>query len=46
MSKKTAKDMRWHKEKCIEDKNVMHDSAESKDWKHFDEKFSWFAVDC
>ncbi|XP_031108598.1 uncharacterized protein LOC116013079 [Ipomoea triloba] len=45
MSKKTAKDMRWHKERRIDDGEYLRHPADSKAWKDFDQEFPWFAND-
>ncbi|XP_039118420.1 uncharacterized protein LOC120254382 [Dioscorea cayenensis subsp. rotundata] len=45
MSKKTATDMRWHKEKRVNNDTIMQHPADSKAWKHLDEEFPWFAED-
>lgn len=44
MSKKIAKEMRWHKEKRIDD-GIMRHPADSMAWKAFDEKHQLFAAD-
>ncbi|XP_039146815.1 uncharacterized protein LOC120284059 [Dioscorea cayenensis subsp. rotundata] len=46
MSKRTATDMRWHKEKRVDSDTVMQHPADSKAWKHLDTEFPWFAEDC
>lgn len=45
MSKHTAADMRWHKEKRLDTEGVMTHPADSIAWKDFDEKYPWFADD-
>ena len=45
MSKETALEMRWHKDKCIDDGKVLRHPADSETWKMFDNDFSWFAAD-
>ncbi|XP_028095397.1 uncharacterized protein LOC114295370 [Camellia sinensis] len=45
ISRKTATDMRWHKDKRVEEKNVMRHPADSKAWKDFDKKHESFAKD-
>ncbi|XP_059636458.1 uncharacterized protein LOC132278633 [Cornus florida] len=45
MSRDTAVDMRWHKEKCVKETNVLRHPADSKAWEEFDNKHSWFATD-
>ena len=44
MSRKTAKDMRWHKDERVEDGGMRH-PADSITWKSFDEEFSQFMGD-
>ncbi|KAK9277062.1 hypothetical protein L1049_006601 [Liquidambar formosana] len=43
MSKKTATDMRWHKEKRIIEENVLRHPVDSIAWKEFDKEHDWFA---
>ncbi|KAK9270216.1 hypothetical protein L1049_025792 [Liquidambar formosana] len=43
MSKKTATDMRWHKEKRIAEENVLRYPTDSIAWKEFDKEHDWFA---
>ncbi|XP_027151114.1 uncharacterized protein LOC113751338 [Coffea eugenioides] len=43
--KEIASDMRWHKEKCVHDDNIMRHPADSEAWKHFDRLHPDFAVD-
>ncbi|KAK9267622.1 hypothetical protein L1049_010053 [Liquidambar formosana] len=43
MSKKTATDMRWHKEKRIAEENVLRHPVDSIAWKEFDKEHDWFA---
>ncbi|XP_059650446.1 uncharacterized protein LOC132296251 [Cornus florida] len=45
MSKDTALDMRWHKEKRVKETNELRHPADSKAWEDFDSKHSWFAAD-
>ncbi|XP_059635684.1 uncharacterized protein LOC132277860 [Cornus florida] len=45
MSKDTALDMRWHKEKRVKEANELRHPANSKAWEDFDNKHSWFVVD-
>ncbi|XP_042950344.1 uncharacterized protein LOC122282460 [Carya illinoinensis] len=45
MSKKTAKDMRWHVEERVDDSTCMTHPADSRVWKDFDNKHSWFSQD-
>ena len=44
MSKEIAQDMRWHKEKHVDD-SVMRHPADAKEWQEFDKRHSWFAND-
>ncbi|XP_073103331.1 uncharacterized protein [Elaeis guineensis] len=44
MSKITAKDMRWHEEKRIND-GILRHPADSFAWKSFDDKYKSFSVD-
>ncbi|CAL2247912.1 unnamed protein product [Prunus armeniaca] len=44
MSTHTATDMRWHKEKWVDD-DVMRHPADGEAWKEFDRTFPEFAVD-
>nr|XP_027087916.1 uncharacterized protein LOC113709365 isoform X2 [Coffea arabica] len=43
--KEIASDMRWHKEKCVHDDNIMRHPADSEAWKDFDRLHPDFAVD-
>ncbi|XP_031105391.1 uncharacterized protein LOC116010220 [Ipomoea triloba] len=45
MSKKIANDMRWHKERRIDDDEYLRHPADFKAWKDFDKEFPWFAND-
>ncbi|KAK9986017.1 hypothetical protein SO802_030968 [Lithocarpus litseifolius] len=45
MSKDIAKDMRWHKDKRLEDGDYLRHLADSIVWKEFDKKHAWFAAD-
>ena len=36
MSRHTASDMRWHKDKRVETEGILRHPADSKDWKDFD----------
>ncbi|KAL6577531.1 hypothetical protein OROMI_009859 [Orobanche minor] len=45
MSRKTASQMRWHKEGRVEEEGTLSHPADGEPWKHFDEKFPWFAKD-
>ncbi|KAG8367020.1 hypothetical protein BUALT_Bualt16G0029000 [Buddleja alternifolia] len=44
ISKKTAEDMRWHKEKCEND-GVLRHPADAGEWKEFDKTHESFAQD-
>ncbi|VVA35515.1 PREDICTED: transposon CACTA En/Spm, partial [Prunus dulcis] len=44
MSTHTATDMRWHKEKRVDD-DVMRHPADGEAWKEFDRAFPEFAAD-
>ncbi|XP_020250999.1 uncharacterized protein LOC109828405 [Asparagus officinalis] len=45
MTKNIAKDMRWHKERRVDDGKVRH-PADAKAWKHVDQTFPSFATEC
>ncbi|XP_028055573.1 uncharacterized protein LOC114259747 [Camellia sinensis] len=45
ISTKTTTDMRWHKDKHVEEKNLMRHPADSEAWKDFDKKHESFAKD-
>ncbi|XP_028085588.1 uncharacterized protein LOC114286613 [Camellia sinensis] len=45
ISRKTATDMRWHKDIRVEEKNVMRHPADSEAWKDFDKKHESFTKD-
>ncbi|KAF7114861.1 hypothetical protein RHSIM_RhsimUnG0074200 [Rhododendron simsii] len=42
--KKTAPDMRWHKDKRVDDEELRH-PADGQEWKDFDEHFPNFAAE-
>ncbi|KAF7152217.1 hypothetical protein RHSIM_Rhsim01G0128800 [Rhododendron simsii] len=44
MSKKIADDMRWHKEKRVDDDTLRH-PADGEEWKNFDQQHSMFSKD-
>ncbi|XP_070029676.1 uncharacterized protein [Nicotiana sylvestris] len=44
MIKRTAEDMRWHKNKKVDD-GILRHPADSLAWKNFDEKYPSFASD-
>uniref|UniRef100_M1BNA0 TNP2, partial n=1 Tax=Solanum tuberosum TaxID=4113 RepID=M1BNA0_SOLTU len=43
MSKKTSVNMRWHKEKHLDEENVLKHPADSEAWKEFDKNHPWFS---
>ena len=43
MSRHTASDMRWHKEKRISEEGVLRHPADSEAWKDMDTQFPWFS---
>ncbi|XP_028076149.1 uncharacterized protein LOC114278323 [Camellia sinensis] len=45
ISRKTAIDMKWHKDKRVEKENVLRHPADSEAWKDFDKKHESFAKD-
>ncbi|KAH7862248.1 hypothetical protein Vadar_002030 [Vaccinium darrowii] len=45
MNVNTAEDMRWHKEKRIQEENKIRHPAEAKAWQEFDKEHEWFARD-
>ncbi|KAL7255722.1 hypothetical protein ACSBR1_009779 [Camellia fascicularis] len=45
ISRKTAIDMKWHKDKRVEEENVLRHSVDSEAWKDFDKKHESFAKD-
>ena len=44
MSKEIAEEMRWHREKRVDDDTIRH-PVDAKEWKIFDKLHSWFAED-
>ncbi|XP_055961230.1 uncharacterized protein LOC126675126 [Mercurialis annua] len=44
MSKDIGEDMRWHKEKRVDDEMIRH-PADAMEWKDFDNQHDWFAKD-
>ena len=44
-SRKTASDMRWHKEKRSQEENVYRHPADALAWNEFDRNHEWFAND-
>ena len=45
MLKNIPKDMRWHKDKRLEDGDYLRHLADTIVWKKFDKKHAWFAAD-
>ena len=45
MSRHIAFDMRWHKEKRVEQEGVLRHPSDSESWKHFDMQYPQFAQD-
>ena len=45
MSRHTSVDMRWHKEKRLNEDWVLRHPADSEVWKDFDNQYPWFAQD-
>ena len=45
LSSKTAADMRWHKDKRVDDEIFLRHPVDCKAWKDFDKKFSLFSQD-
>ncbi|KAM3301389.1 hypothetical protein P3S67_015891 [Capsicum chacoense] len=43
MSGKISVDMRWHKEKCLDEANILRYPADSEAWKEFAKNHKWFA---
>ncbi|XP_059633404.1 uncharacterized protein LOC132276140 [Cornus florida] len=37
--------MRWHKEKCVKETNVLKHPADSRAWEEFDNQHGWFVKD-
>ncbi|XP_055960112.1 uncharacterized protein LOC130014962 [Mercurialis annua] len=44
MSKDIGENMRWHKEKRVDDDTIRH-PADATEWKDFDQKYAWFGKD-
>ncbi|XP_050238195.1 uncharacterized protein LOC126687682 [Mercurialis annua] len=44
MSKDIGENMRWHKEKRVDDDTIRH-LADATEWKDFDQKYAWFGKD-
>ena len=42
MTKDSVKDMRWHKERRIDDGKLRH-PADTDAWKHVDNTYPWFS---
>ena len=45
INESTALDMRWHKEKRVNDENIVRHPADSEAWKHLDRKYPPFTND-
>lgn len=45
LSRKTARDMRWHKEKLVPEDNLLRHPADAIAWRNFDETYPLFAQD-
>ena len=45
MSRHTTIDMRWHKEKQINEDGVLRHPADYEVWKDMDTQFPWFSQD-
>ena len=45
MSRHTAKDMNWHKERRVNEEGVLGHLADSDEWKEFDKQYPLFAQD-
>ena len=45
MSRKTATDMRWHEEQCVDD-GILRHPADGEAWKDFDRQHPLFAHEC
>ena len=43
LSSKTAADMRWHKDKRVNDEKILRHPADGKSWKDFDKEFPLFS---
>ena len=44
-SSRTAKDLQWHGMRCEMVEGQMSHPADGKAWKHFNDKYNWFAKD-
>ncbi|XP_050222335.2 uncharacterized protein LOC126672428 [Mercurialis annua] len=44
MSKDIGENMRWHKEKRVDDDTIRY-PADATEWKDFDQKYAWFGKD-
>ena len=44
-SSRTAKDLQWHRTRRETIEGQMSHPADGKPWKHFDDKYNWFAKD-
>lgn len=45
MSRHTASDMRWHKDKRVETEGILRHLADCEGWKDFDNQYPYFAQD-
>ena len=45
VKKEMSTHTRWHKEKRVVEANVLRHPADGEAWKHFDDRFDWFAKD-
>ena len=45
VSRYTAKEMKWHQEKCIGEEDILRYPADGEAWKDFDKSYPWFAQD-
>ena len=44
-SSRTVKDLQWHGTRCETVEGQMSHPADGKAWKHFNDKYNWFAKD-
>src|SRR6185295_19829081 len=44
-SSRTANDLQWHRTRRVSIEGQMSHPADGKAWKHFDDKYNWFAKD-
>ncbi|XP_042948658.1 uncharacterized protein LOC122281329 [Carya illinoinensis] len=45
MSRKTAANMRWHRDQRVNEEGIQRHPADSEVWKAFDQQHTWFAED-